>query len=175
LPGTPRMSQHPSLRWSPRIPHPHPLLEVFADIPDVRNRGGPWHPLPAMLALAWCARLCGARRSSAIAAWGRHDGSRIAQALGFRPIPPGAATLHLIFRRLDGAGFEAQLGAWAESVVVSTPGGSDRPQAAEPAVALDGKTLRGSRTQGAPQTASEHCLRQCGMKLTVLDQRNPSD
>jgi putative tryptophan/tyrosine transport system substrate-binding protein len=25
------------------------------------------------------------------------------------------------------------------------------------------------------QTASEHCLRQCGMKPTVLDQRNPSD
>jgi hypothetical protein len=25
------------------------------------------------------------------------------------------------------------------------------------------------------QTASEHCLRLWGMKLTVLDQRNPSD
>jgi hypothetical protein len=27
----------------------------------------------------------------------------------------------------------------------------------------------------ARQTASEHCLRQCGMKPTVLDQCNPSD
>ena len=26
-----------------------------------------------------------------------------------------------------------------------------------------------------PQTASEHCLRLCGMKPTVLDQRNLSD
>jgi hypothetical protein len=25
------------------------------------------------------------------------------------------------------------------------------------------------------QTASEHCLHQCGMKPTVLDQRHPSD
>ena len=25
------------------------------------------------------------------------------------------------------------------------------------------------------QTALEHCLRQCGTKPTVLDQRNPSD
>jgi predicted transposase YbfD/YdcC len=132
------------------IPHPRPLLEVFADIPDVRNRRGTRHPLPSILALACCAMLCGARSYSAIAEWGRNYGSRIAQALGFRHLPPCAATLHLIFRRLDCAGFEAQLGAWAESVVASTPGGTDRPQAAEPAVALDGKTLRGSRKQGAP-------------------------
>jgi predicted transposase YbfD/YdcC len=132
------------------IPHPRPLLEVFADIPDVRNRRGTRHPLPSILALACCAMLCGARSYSAIAEWGRNYGSRIAQALGFRHIPPCAATLHLIFRRLDCAGFEAQLGAWAESVVASTPGGTDRPQAVEPAVALDGKTLRGSRKQGAP-------------------------
>ena len=132
------------------IPHPRPLLEVLADIPDVRHRRGTRHPLPAILALAWCAMLGGARSSSAIAEWGRHDGARIAQALGFTSIPPGAATLHLIFRRLDGVGFEAQLGAWAESVVASTPGGPARPQAAEPAVAPDGKTLRGSRQQGAP-------------------------
>lgn len=132
------------------IPHPRPLLEVFADIPDVRNRRGTRHPLPAILALACCAMLCGARSYSAIAEWGRNYGSRIAQALGFTHIPPCAATLHLIFRRLDCVGFEAQLRAWAESVVASTPGGTDRPQAAEPAVALDGKTLRGSRKQGAP-------------------------
>ena len=93
--------------------------------------------------------LCGARRHSAIAAWGRHDGSRIAQALGFTYSPPCAATLHLIGRRLDGAGFEAQLVAWAESVVASTPAGPGRPQAAEPAVALDGKMLRGTSQQGA--------------------------
>ena len=127
------------------IPQPHPLLEVFADIPDVRSRRGIRHPLPSMLALACCAMLCGARSYSAIAEGGRNYGSRIAQALGFTHIPPCAATLHLIFRRLDCAGFEAQLGAWAESVVACTPAGTGRPQAVEPAVALDGKTLRGSR------------------------------
>jgi len=39
------------------------------------------------------------------------------------------------------------LGAWAEGVVGSTPAA---PSAGEAAVALDGKTLRGSRKQGAP-------------------------
>jgi predicted transposase YbfD/YdcC len=94
--------------------------------------------------------LCGARSYSAIAEWGRNYGAPIARALGFRHPPPCAATLHLMFRRLDCARFEAQLGAWAESVVASTPAGTDGPQATEPAVALDGKTLRGSRKQGAP-------------------------
>ena len=132
------------------ISHPGPLLEVFAGIPDVRSRRGIRHPLPSILALACCAMLCGARSYSAIADWGRNYGAHIARALGFRQLPPCAATLHLIFRRLDCSGFEAQLGAWAEGVVASMPPGTGRPPAAEPAVALDGKTLRGSRKQGAP-------------------------
>src|SRR5919108_1762412 len=127
------------------IAHPCPLLEVFAGIPDVRSRRGIRHPLSAILALACCAMLCGARSYSAIAEWGRNYGAQIARALGFRHLPPCAATLHLIFRRLDCAAFEAQLGAWAEGVMASMPPGTGRPQAAEPAVALDGKTLRGSR------------------------------
>jgi predicted transposase YbfD/YdcC len=40
---------------------------------------------------------------------------------------------------------EMRLGAWAEQVVASHP-----PAPTEAAVALDGKTLRGSRKQGAP-------------------------
>jgi len=103
-----------------------------------------------MLALACGARLGGARRASAIAAWGRHDGVPSARALGFRPRPPGAATLHLMFRRMDGAAFEAQRGAWAEAVMASLPPGTGRPSVAEPAVALEGNTLRGSRTPGVP-------------------------
>ena len=39
------------------------------------------------------------------------------------------------------------LGAWADSVVGSLPAAPETP---EPAVALDGKTLRGSKKQGAP-------------------------
>jgi hypothetical protein len=47
---------------------------------------------------------------------------------------------------VDRDDFEERLGTWAESVVVSTPAAS----AGEVAVALDGKTLRGSRKPGAP-------------------------
>jgi len=93
--------------------------------------------------------LCGARSYSAIAEWGRNYGTRIAQALGFTHGTPCAATLHTIFRHVNRDEFEAHLGAWADSVVGSLPAAPEMPG---PAVALDGKTLRGSKKQGAPGT-----------------------
>ena len=129
------------------IAQPRPLIEVLADIPDVRARRGKRHPLSAILAMACWAMLCGYRSYSAIAEWGRNDGTGIAHALGFTHNTPCAATLHTVFRHVDRDDLEAKLGTWAESIVVSTP---PAPSAGEAAVALDGKTLRGSRKQGAP-------------------------
>jgi predicted transposase YbfD/YdcC len=129
------------------VAYPCPLVEVFAAIPDFRQSRGKRHALSAILALACCAMLCGARSYSAIAEWGRNYGARIARALGFTHDTPCAATLHTIFRRIDRDAFEAYLGVWADSVV-----GSQAPaaEASGVAVALDGKTLRGSKKQGAP-------------------------
>lgn len=128
------------------IAQPRPLIEVLAEMPDLRSRRGKRHPLSAMLAMACCAMLCGYRSYSALAEWGRNYGTGIAQALGFTHNTPCAATLHTIFRQVDRDDLEARLGTWAESVVVSTPAASG----GEVAVALDGKTLRGSQKQGAP-------------------------
>jgi predicted transposase YbfD/YdcC len=147
LAGTPRMNQNPVFRWTCMIAQPQPLIEVFAEIPDFRRCRGKRHPLPAMLSLACCAMLCGYRSYSAIAEWGHNYGTRIAQALGFTHNTPCAATLHTVFRHVDRDTLEAKLGAWAEQVVVSLP---PAPSAGEAAIALDGKTLRGSRKQGAP-------------------------
>jgi predicted transposase YbfD/YdcC len=129
------------------IAQPRPLIEVLADIPDMRARRGKRHPLSAILAMACCAMLCGYRSYSAIAEWGRNYGTGIAHALGFTHNTPCAATLHTVFRHVDRDDLEAKLGTWAESLVGSTP---PAPSAGEAAVALDGKTLRGSRKQGAP-------------------------
>jgi predicted transposase YbfD/YdcC len=131
------------------ITHPRPLIEVFAAIPDFRKPRGKRHPLAAIFALACCALLCGYRSYSAMAEWGRNYGARLAQALGFTHDTPCAATLHTIFRHVNRAEFEAHLGAWADSVVGSLPVGPETP---EVAMALDGKTLRGSNKQGAPGT-----------------------
>jgi len=93
--------------------------------------------------------LCGARSYSAIAEWGRNYGARIAQALGFTHAPPCAATLHSIFRHVNRDECEGHLGAGADRVVESLPAVPETPGVA---VALDGKTLRGSKKQGAPGT-----------------------
>ena len=129
------------------IAQPHPLIEVFSDIADFRKSRGKRHPLSAILALSCCAMLCGYRSYSAIAEWGRNYGTDIAQALGFTHNTPCASTLHTIFRCLDREAFEATVGAWAERVVVTAPAA---PEAPEIAMAVDGKTLRGSKKQGAP-------------------------
>src|SRR5688572_26772689 len=129
------------------IAQPKPLIEVFAEIPDFRRRQGTRHPLAAIFSLACCAMLCGYRSYSAIAEWGRNDGTGIAHALGLTHQTPCAATLHTVFRHVERNTLEAQLGAWAEGVVATTP---PAPSAGDAAIALDGKTLRGSRKQGAP-------------------------
>ena len=147
--GIPHMHHNPLRRWSLMIAHPRPLIEVFAALPDFRQPRGKRHPLTAIFALACCAMLCGYRSYSAIAEWGRNYGVRIAQALGFTHAPPCAATLHTIFRHVNRDEFEAHLGAWADSVVGSLPRAPEMP---EVAIALDGKTLRGSKQQGAPGT-----------------------
>ena len=131
------------------IAHPRPLIEVFAALPDFRKPRGKRHPLSAIFALACCAMLCGYRSYSAMAEWGRNYGARLAHALGFTHATPCAATLHTIFRHVNRDEFEAHLGAWADSVVGSLPRAPEMP---EVAIALDGKTLRGSKQQGAPGT-----------------------
>jgi DDE family transposase len=130
------------------IAQPQPLSEVCAAIPDLRRGRGKRPPWPAMLSLACGAMLCGYRSYSALAAWGRNDGTRIAQALGFTPNTPCAATLHTGWRHVDRDAVEAKVGAWAEGGVgASTPGA---PSAGAAALALDGKPRRGARQQGAP-------------------------
>ena len=131
------------------IAHPRPLIEVFADIPDFRKAKGKRHPLPALLSLACCAMLCGYRSYGAIADWGRNYGAPLAHALGFTHNTPCAATLCTIFGRLDHEAFASQGGAWADSVMAHTPAAPETPPEA---LAVDGKTLRGSKKHGAPGT-----------------------
>ena len=122
------------------------LLAVLAEVPDPRGRRGKRHPLTAILAMAVAAALCGAKSYAAIAEWGRNYGPAFAQALGFTRLKtPCAACLFLLFRRLDRPALEAALARWAEAVLAALP-----PEPGElEAVALDGKTLRGAKKQGA--------------------------
>jgi predicted transposase YbfD/YdcC len=60
---------------------------------------------------------------------------------------PSASTLHTLFKGISVEVFEAKLGAWAQGVTSELPASPEAPLAA---TAIDGKTLRGSKKQGAP-------------------------
>ncbi len=121
-----------------------PLVEVLAKVPDFRKSQGRRYPLPAILALACAATLCGYKSYGAMAQWGKNYGQGLAEALGFpRGKTPAVGTLHTVFRHLDKKALEQVLAAWANCVLTNLPPKSPS------ALALDGKTLCGSKSQGA--------------------------
>jgi DDE_Tnp_1-associated/Transposase DDE domain len=118
------------------------LLDALATLPDPRRQRGLRHPLPAVLGLAVVAMLTGCKTYQAIAQFGRDKGFALAHALGFRRgKTPTKSTYSVLFRQLDVVAFEAALGRWVAA----------RLSAAQTSVlALDGKTLRGSRDGALP-------------------------
>jgi hypothetical protein len=118
------------------------LRDALATLPDPRDRRGIRHPLPAILGLAVLAMLTGCKSYQAIAQFGRDKGFPLAHLLGFRRgKTPTKATYSVLFRRLDVVAFEAALTRWLTS----------RLSAEDLAVlALDGKSLRGSRVGDLP-------------------------
>jgi DDE family transposase len=131
------------------------LFAALERVPDFRQPGGRRHRLRSVLALAACAMLCGCRSLYAIAQWGR-DHPELAPALGFRPgRTPCVATLHRVFKGLDVARFEAVLADWLRRR--APPAGPGRE-----AVAVDGKSLRGSQGHRLPAV---HLLAAYGHRL----------
>ena len=150
-----------------------PLIEILVEMPDFRKSRGKRHPLAAILALGCAATLCGARSYSAMADWGRNYGRALAQALGFTHAKtPCAATLYTVFSHLDVALFEHRLRQWAEQVLAAYPARPDQDEA----LAIDGKTERGSKKQGAAGThllsALSHRLGLTLAQLPVDDKTN---
>jgi predicted transposase YbfD/YdcC len=137
-----------------------PLAEALAASPDFRAARGKRHGLLPRLLLVFVAMLCGARGQSGIAAWGRDYGQPWLRRLGFtRAAGPSQPTLHRIFAGVAYAAVEAALRAWAEQIMahLAAPGLEG--------VALDGKTLRGSKRRGA---ADAHLLAALSHRLGVV-------
>jgi hypothetical protein len=117
------------------------LMEALAEVPDPRSKHGRRYTIQAILALAVCAMLCGARSLTAIAQWGRDHQEQVVSDLGFKKgKTPCVATLHLLFKRLDTEAFEQVLGRWFEEHGLSLGDG----------MAIDGKKLRGIHGEELP-------------------------
>ena len=117
------------------------LREALERVPDHRRGQGRRHPMGAILCLAVCAMLCGARSMYAIAQWGRDQGATTGQLLGFKlGKTPCVATFHRVFKDLDVDAFEGVLREWVRD------SGIDLGEV----VSLDGKTLRGIHGEEVP-------------------------
>ena len=117
------------------------VLAVLARIADPRKRRGVRHRLGAVVGLAVCAVLAGARSFVVIAEWAADAGEATRAELGVT----GAVACESIFRRTLQAldALDVAVGAWAQARTSPAAGTRRR-------VAVDGKTLRGSAAGGEP-------------------------
>jgi predicted transposase YbfD/YdcC len=129
----------------------HSLLEDLAQLTDPRQRRGRRHALGMVVAVAVAAVLSGARSLVAIGEWAQDAPRPVLAALGVRrdpltgaPTPPGEATVRRVLARIDPAALDRVIGTWLAgqpALAGPAPSPGHRPQRA---VAVDGKTLRGS-------------------------------
>src|SRR5881275_3219348 len=120
------------------------LMQALTVIPDPRRRRGRRHGLQSVLLLALQAVMAGASSWVAIAQWA----GTAPQALGVCGASPSAATFRRVLAAVDITAVEAALTTWVS-------GRQTRARAQQPAgvtaaecrtvLAVDGKTLRGSR------------------------------
>jgi|SRR5215831_16084448 len=115
------------------------LLAHLAHIPDPRSPHGRRFPLPALLAAACAAILCGARSFAAIAQWARNQDIGLMHRLGFTRTPPTQGAYRYLLLRLQAEHLETALQRWIAPFV--------QPQAEQlRPTPLDGKTVRGSQS-----------------------------
>lgn len=120
------------------------LAAALAKVADPRKRRGVRHQITAILGVTVCAVLAGCRSFAAIGEWAANASEQVLAALEVDADPPCESTIRRVLQRLDGDMLDTVLGRWA-AARTTPPAGTRR------AVAIDGKTARGSAsdTNGA--------------------------
>jgi predicted transposase YbfD/YdcC len=128
------------------------LLQALASVPDPRDARRRRHGLQSVLLLAVGAVLAGARSYAAIAQWARCA----EQAVVVCGPMPHASTFGRVLAAVDAGALQAVLTGWVLGRRTARSG--QRAHSARPrgesraALAVDGKTLRGARTDEGGQT-----------------------
>ncbi len=132
------------------------------DLARVASRGGPgsgrrpapaaWvrHPVVALIAVAVCAVVAGARGFTAIGEWARDAGPVELGRLGLRSAAD-ESTFRRLFALLGADLLDRVLGAWTATRAALVEG--------RRVIAIDGKTVRGARTatRAAPHLVAALC------------------
>ena len=119
------------------------LFEILCEFTDPRQRRGVRHKIQSILATAICAVLAGARSFTAMGEWAAEQSRENLLRLGSRRgKPPSERTYRRVFREIDVKALDRRVGQWFAKQQPLQPGNG---------LALDGKTVRGSRDgdQGA--------------------------
>ncbi|MFD7057528.1 ISAs1 family transposase [Streptomyces mirabilis] len=151
-------------------PDPEPqqftsLAEVLGRIPDPRRVRGRRYRLGSLLALCMVAVLGGATSLAAIARFAADTDSDLRGQLGLTSSTPNASTLGRLLARLDGDALDDAVGAWLTRYAADPV---DEPGDTVVGLAVDGKTVRGSRTDGTAVHLLAAALHAC---QTVIAQR----
>src|SRR4051794_7319812 len=126
------------------------LLQALRSVPDPRRPRGRRHGLQSVLLLGLQAVMAGASSWVAIAQWA----ATAPQALAVCAAPPSASTFRRVLAAVDIDVLEAALTRWAtgrRAALASARPGQTRAEQ-RPVLAVDGKTLRGSRAATGVQT-----------------------
>ena len=128
---------------------PGGLIDALRTIPDPRLKRGIRHRMLSVLTVAICAIISGARSYTAIGEWATRSSQDLRRRLGCRFdrkrtwfVAPSEPTLRRTIQQVDAAAVDTALNTWLMRQCLP----------AADAVALDGKTCRGSRNQQGTQT-----------------------
>ena len=126
------------------------LVEALSQVPDPRKPRGIRHGVLAVLLVAACAVLTGARSFAAIAEYAHDAGAAVLAALGVGAVVPHESTIRRILQRVDASALEAALRSWALTQLEAQPSPTGTPRREQRRVlAVDGKTLRGAHVRAA--------------------------
>lgn len=116
------------------------LREVFGKVDDSKQPYS--YPLAGVLTLICLAMMCGQQGEREIARWAQAQRWQLAERLGFpREKMPSLGTIQEGLRRIPPMLFTQLISEWAEQVL-QAQGDTDGK-----GVAIDGKAMRGSRTE----------------------------
>jgi hypothetical protein len=125
------------------------LIEYLRRIPDPRMKRGVRHRMLSVLTVAVCAILGGARSYVAIGEWAQRSDQQMRKRMGCRFhkdkglfIAPSEPTLRRTIQQVDAAAVDAAINDWLLRQTDSAGG----------AIAIDGKTSRGSENRAGNRT-----------------------
>jgi predicted transposase YbfD/YdcC len=138
------------------------LQAVLAGVVDPRRRRGVRHPLVVVLTAAVCAVAAGARSFVAAAEWVADLPAEVAAVLGTDRRCPSESAIRRLLGRVDADRFDTVIGAFVQGLCAGVaPAGRRR------VLAVDGKTVRGSR-----HTAADGVTQPGRHLLAVIDQQS---